>query len=358
MRGAAVDCAGFRELIAVSRVERVLLMLMWVAAPAESLVPQQRWAADYELEWRAPQGCPEVEDIRAKIDAMSERQADAAGTLVVQAQVREVSDGFELALRTEFEGQADERTLSAASCVELADSTALVVSLSLDPHARLMEDAEPEPQQPLVLERQADDVDPPVRREPTPPPREVTAREPAADSNLRWRPRAWGVRLAPFLEVGVLPQWSAGPSVAALALWDRWSLEVSGSLEWGRPTARRSGARGRMQLGAGAVRGCWRARTKTRVEFPLCGVLEAGRVRAVSEGLSPATTVHFAHLAPGAGAGVAVRGERLGLVLGAEALLPVLRAAVLVGEDQVFTTRAASLRAILGLEIFFGTDPT
>lgn len=86
--------------------------------------------AALELSWRAPDGCPGPDDVRAWIDAQASRGAVA---LRVDAEVHPYGDGYELALELHGDGTSSSRTLAHPDCVELARSAAFIVSVARDP---------------------------------------------------------------------------------------------------------------------------------------------------------------------------------------------------------------------------------
>jgi hypothetical protein len=83
-----------------------------------------------ELNWRAPASCPGPDDVREWIAAQA---SEGAIPLVVDAEVQQRVDHYELVLELRGEGPATSRVLAHADCLELARATAFIVSVARDP---------------------------------------------------------------------------------------------------------------------------------------------------------------------------------------------------------------------------------
>ena len=137
--------------------------------------------------------------------------------------------------------------------------------------------------------------------------------------------------------------------------WRRLSIAAHGVYGAPRRTDVVQGASGLAQLGAAGVRGCGVLGEAVRV--PLCAVVEAGGLRVDSRGLIPSNVLRYVWTAAGAHVGVERRWGRFGLYAAGEALVPIRRPQVDVGDTTSFTAFPVSVRAVLGLRIFFDTDP-
>ncbi len=88
-----------------------------------------------ELEWVAPDGCPDA----AYVEAATERLAPGLGTvggpyLHAHADVRREKSGlWRVEIRTAGPEGAGRRTVTAESCSALADAAALILALAIDP---------------------------------------------------------------------------------------------------------------------------------------------------------------------------------------------------------------------------------
>jgi len=89
--------------------------------------------SDYELEWSAPNECPSADAIRARITALLSGPPQGNGTASITAEVQPVDGGYRLSLVTRFQAAIDERSVVASTCADVAESTALVVAVALEP---------------------------------------------------------------------------------------------------------------------------------------------------------------------------------------------------------------------------------
>lgn len=332
-----------------------------LCAPAEP--SEQRTPAAYELTWKAPPGCPTQEQLREGIAALVPDPSGGEGVMFVDATVVQLPQRFSVRIVTDFAGHVDERTVESATCTDLGDATALVVAVALQP--RIVGPGRPESPHAVPS--------PPLRREPKRPPdrvdREITRppaaveqdRQPPSVSSTEVRrpqrssaPQQFHLRIAPLLEYGSLPSGGGGTALSAGLLWRRWRAELFGLYLFPqRQTFDRT--RSLLQLGAAGGRACHRL-FAGRVEFPICVGIEAGALRAQTRGQRPGTTLNLGWLAPSARAGVAVGGRRVGFFAAGELAFSTLIPGILVGTDSVFESRAVSLRAVAGVEVFFAID--
>ncbi len=334
-----------------------------VLAP-EADATEQRWPAAYELTWEAPPSCPEAEELRERIAALAPNAAGGDGLMHVAATVVQLSDRFSVRIATDFAGRHDERSAESETCGDLVDATALVVAVALEPGAEA----------PRVSKSPTPIIPRPRIPEPEPPNSsdqlEVTGArtskvvEPdrgASDSPsvtpqpFRLSPPdAILVRIAPLVEFGSLPSVDAGTALTAGVRWAHWRAEVFGLYLFPqRQTFDRT--RSVLQLGAAGARVCHRL-LSGRVEFPTCLGLEAGALRAQTQGQRPRTTLSLPWLAPSVRGGVAVGGEHVGFFAAGEVAVSVLVPRILVGDESAFRTRAVSLRALAGVEFFLPID--
>ena len=318
------------------------------AAPAERVRP-----AAVELSWEAPDACPDEEAMR---DRIAQLVVDPAGegSLLVDGRVEEGPTGYRLTLRTSYGELSDERTVVDRDCAALGGTAALFVAVSLEPApaaSNSPRDPEPEPADAAPEESLPVLRRPPRRAEPafTPAELEVESSEPTAA-----RPTAVAVGLGPQLEFGALPGVTGGPRLSVSVEWLRAEVALYGYYGAPRRTDVVRGASGLVQMGAAGGRGC--VVIGCSVRAPLCVLAEAGGLRVASRNLVPANDLRYVWSAVGARGGVARRWGRVGVFAAAEAALPTSRSRVVLGETTAFATWAVSLRAILGLQIFFATD--
>jgi hypothetical protein len=101
------------------------------AAPADAQEPP----APVKLEWLAPAGCPATAAVLAQVErilgpATSAERKDVTARAVVS---RAGHGRWQVALTTRVGAWTGERSFSADSCKALADATALIVALTVDP---------------------------------------------------------------------------------------------------------------------------------------------------------------------------------------------------------------------------------
>lgn len=280
------------------------------------------------LSWDAPAGCPTSESVHARIETLLDGPISAPRDVVIDARAvvtagRPGSD-WRLALEIGSASGQRRRELTAASCDELAQVTALLVAVAIDPSAagRAMtaSDADaPPPAEPTPAPTlQPPTSPPPTSSTPATPPPSA----PASDSGL-----AGAVRVAAGLDLGVVPS-PAGALAGAVALRGRgWRVDLGALHRFARPVP---------EIGIGAVTARVWATAATidaawvpaipRVEFPLGVGVEAGAIAGRSEGLAAPRR--------GRGGWAAVRGsaglvilpwERVGITVDARIFVPVTR---------------------------------
>jgi len=328
--------------------------LLGLVAPGVPPVETPRPAA-VELAWQGPPECPDQVAMLERIEALAQTDPAGEGTLEVDGQIEPTAVGFRLRLRTAYGDASDERVLVDADCHALGDAAALVVAVSIDPAIEERPASYDSPTQTQTPENWSP-VAPPTLPEPSSAPKpRATEPEPIEIPRRIWRPESAFVGVAPQLEFGALPGLSGGPRVAAGARWSRASLAAYGF--WGAPrrTDVVAGGAGLAQMGAGGVQGC-AVLDPGAVQIPLCGLAEGGALRVSSRGLDPRNVLSYPWLAFGARGGIERRWGRVGLYSAVEALIPVVRTRILVGTTSAFDTWAASIRLLVGLQIFFATD--
>jgi hypothetical protein len=147
------------------------------------------------LDWVAPDGCPDAAHVELEVERLLADVSVAGGPyLEADAQVRQDQTGvWNVELRTRGRQGPGLRRVSAESCRALADATALILALAIDPD-RVARDraAEQPPAPPRAL----------APAQPTPP------HEPTSRPALRFAASG-----AALVDVGTLP--TPAPGVAA-----------------------------------------------------------------------------------------------------------------------------------------------
>ncbi|MCR9161477.1 MAG: hypothetical protein ACE37F_29885 [Nannocystaceae bacterium] len=324
------------------------LALVPAVPPEGSRSAESPRPAEVELAWQAPVGCPDAQTMR---DRIAELTVDPAGegTLVVDGRVEEGPKGFRLTLRTSYGNLSETRTVVDEDCDALGGTAALFVAVSLEP-ASAGADAPSEPEV--------------VPAEPEPDAAvEVAQSRPAVapvrdDLVVGPRPRRLPpvgfVGVAPQVEFGSLPGVTGGPRLSVGVQWPRAEVALYGYYGAPRRTAAVQGASGLTQMGAAGGRGC--VVFGSTVQAPLCALAEVGALSVASRDLDPANDLRYVWSAVGARGGVGRRWGSVGVFGAAEAAVPTSRARVLLGGETAFSTWPVSVRAIVGVQIFFATD--
>jgi hypothetical protein len=286
------------------------------------------------LSWDAPPGCPSRTQVLAEVArllggtiAMPQGGSVEARASVVQGPKWSVS------LTTRNAGQAGRRSLEAASCQDLADATALIVALMIDPdavaaHAGIREVEEPAP--------------PPT----APPP----APRPAG------RPIDVWAAMHGQASLGVLPGVDAGVGAGVGLGGQRWRVELRGTYGLRRDQTARSSAApaayGQFNFLGGALAACINLGGDA-IAFGPCAGAEAGMVSAKGYGVSVGFPARTAWLALGAGGYAAIAlGPHLAIPVHVDVLAPLRRPRYVIKDmdGTVFQASAVGVRLVAGIE--------
>ncbi|MGF1468460.1 MAG: hypothetical protein ACFCGT_20235 [Sandaracinaceae bacterium] len=326
--------------------------------------------------WEAPAACPGEADVRARIVRLLGGAIPPGPALAARAEVAAREGGFAVTLRTEAGGGEGERTLVAAGCQDLAEATALIVALMVDPTLTpAVEERDPTPGGPGaggLLAAPGSEVSSTV----TSASHEAAAARGASEAErsagaggaqgaAEGGPEGEAERsaltlgVAGVLDVGTLPGPSPGVRLEGTLRWPRASARVRAeaflaqSVRPGEPEA----ARASVAAASATALGCGHPLVG-RVELALCGAVAAGALFARSRGVSaPGSSAAF-WLA--AGAGAVLRWwpwPRFGLGVDADALASLVRPRFVVdgipGDGQVFRPSPVSGRFAAALELRF-----
>lgn len=266
-----------------------------------------------ELQWRAPQGCPDHAHVAARVDALL-GPVDPQGEAAIAAVdvVAEEGGRFSALVRVGGASGGAARSIAGNSCATLADAVALVIAVHVDALAvgdateldvKLRDDvAVPTP--PTEVVPSVGETSPTItaRRAPTseaPRARPPKSRRFALRGALRVGGGASFLALpgvvAPLIDVGA----AFHVGRARVQLDVGWQLARPARLD---PPHERAGAD--IGLVAVALRGGWAPRVRT-VEFPVLAGVEVGDMTARGVGLSRSSNEHGPWVALLAGAGVA-----------------------------------------------------
>lgn len=334
-----------------------LSLALLLVGPPE---PSDATAARFELHWQAPEACPDATHVEARITELLASSPSTGPILEVHAEV-EHSDGrfeAELSLRTDDDPPGI-RILADPDCKELVEGVALIIALAVDPELlagpsedggetgmaghgeSTQRDLDPIEGGRAVDRHEADHA---ATRLPIPevdvaPPPRPPAPEPSVHL---------GIYALAGAGLNALPGVSARLDGGLFATGDHWRIElgVSGWLP-------KRIADARYQAWSVELAGCGVPRIGI-VEFPLCARIEVGAM--IGESLRPDGRRAIAPwLAATPGVGVIVRPKAtrgmLGLILRADAVLPLTRPAFATDEGSLLLRIDFGAQILAGLEL-------
>lgn len=324
-----------------------------------------------ELRWTAGPSCPDAASVLARVRALA--GPDTPRKIRATAAVQQGRGGFRVRLLTEIDGHRGERSLEASSCASLAEATALVLALMINPEASLALASSSSPvapsAPPVASSPPSTPAAPPVASSapalvsappvassapaassasaPAPPPAPTAAPAPGP-------PWVASARALFVLDGGWAP--GVGPG-AAVGLWVRrggWSAGLD--LSWAAARSREvvAGKGGDFSALGAALRGCY---GPSRAGWSLagCGVLDESRLESAGIGISEPASAHHWVLALGLGGEASVRlTGPLWLEGGVDALVSARRYTFSIEElGRVYKTPSFGGRARLGLGLHF-----
>ncbi|MCH9683929.1 MAG: hypothetical protein K0V04_21025 [Deltaproteobacteria bacterium] len=317
-----------------------------IAAPAPDPQAQPPFGLEqppFELEWFAPPPCPSQAVVSSRIEhALATSVQPGAPTVRARGRIQAKDDGWELTLL--IADVTGDRKVYARRCDELADAAVFIISVAIDP--TLM--GGPEPSPPPVVHT----PEPEPQPEPEPVPA-VTTPEPPSESEITWLGR---IDAGP--DSGAMPG-VGGHLGVGLGLQRRHlRLEAGGRMRLPQ-TLRLSShptARARFTLGHADVRAC-AVVFAGRVEFPLCGAVELGAIRATGIGVERGTTAHRLWSGAGVSPGVVVPWGRFALRAGFDVTALLVRPRFSIdGGGLVHRLGLVQARGFIGIE--FRQPPT
>jgi hypothetical protein len=272
----------------------VFLAATVLAAPCQAQAAQAATAPpELRLTWEAPDECPPAAEVEAQFDRLlgGRGRVPSAKRVDATATVRRAAGGaWTLRLDTTVDDAVGHRNLEGDSCWAVANATALVLALTIDPNAAARALPTPPP-----------DTSPP----PSPPAAETIVAVVARPSEEP--PRQLFLRAFGGAVVALLPEPAPVGGLAAgiRRMWFDAELSTLASLETRAQAPDRPGAGGYFRLLAFGVRGCARTTAvASPIAFRLCAGGEIERITARGFGVDlPGSGA--ATLAAGLGAAVA-----------------------------------------------------
>lgn len=330
--------------------------------------PAQAVAAAVELSWTVPPDCPDAARVREGIASMLGRapNVSAASDVKVVASIADGQPGaapYRLQLEITTPSGRTTKAMSGAQCEVLADATALISAIAIDPSA-VLDATEPAPEPDVTPKPEP--VEPEPDRDPLQTPATMdgatgTRRQapPAATGDPRAASKVLLVRFAMQgfggLDVATLPGVSGALGGLGAVFGPRWRAEVTGLVLLPRTGFAADQAGARIGMFAFGGRGCWTPTVRV-VEVPLCGGAEAGLFRGDPTGARVANpiTVREPYLAGLGSAGVAWAPRPFfALVARGELVVPILRPGFAIGQVIAHRIPAATGRFFVGVEARF-----
>lgn len=293
--------------------------------------------------------------------------AQPARPVDVTARVtRDVRGRFHVRLETPGDGAPRVREVKGASCTAIANVTAVIIALLVDPTANVSATPEPEPPPPPAP---PEPVPPPPVVVPTPDPVRIPAPVAPAPRAPTQAPRApsssprisFRLSSSAVADVGSLASVSLAFSAAASLLVGPYRFDL-GAAGWpgsSAPFAAQPSTGGLLSLVVGFVGACRNIlpllTQTTHFELSPCAAFEVGRLHATGVGVE--TVGEGAALWSAARAGVLFVWapiQRVGLDVRLEAAVPFARPTfVIEGLGAVHRSAPVAGRASVGVEVRF-----
>lgn len=312
--------------------------LCWTSLTGQGRAHAQE-AEVLALSWQAPSGCPSAAEVRAEIARLLGGAIGgfAGGRLQARAVVTQ-GQVWAVVLETESSGQGGQRSLEAGSCAELANATALIIALMIDPDAVAEHTPPPTPSPPA----------PPVAR-----PREGQATQPLQ----------YHAGLIVMGSQGTLPSADVGVGGGLGLSGRRWRADVRASYGLRRDQKASAplppGGHGQFNFFSALLAGCFRLGGPD-VEWGPCAVGEFGVTSAKGVGVERALPEQVPWWAVGAGGYAVIRlSRRWAVPLHGEALLPLRRSGYVFQDGKgdvsarVFKAARLGVRVSAGVELRF-----
>lgn len=346
------------------------------------------------LDWRAPADCPGEAQIMANVERLlGSRAARPAEPIEVVATVSRDAGGFRVRIETK-RAEAQVRELRGASCAAIANATALILAMMIDPsvasaaaakapppdppapappeQAPAAPAALPAPAEAQVPRAPAGSLEPsapapvspsgapaPPPRASTPPPASTStpartaappppqdARAPAAAPRLSFGLMAWS-----GIDVGTLPGPTAGFGVTGLSRYGAQQFELGAGLWLDRAATvpERPSAGGEIGLVAMAAGTC-RSLLRGPVEIAPCLAIELGVMHARGFGVTSTQHASVFWAALRGGGAVTFRPtQALGLLVRIEGIAPITSPRFLLGGVGEVHTPTPGVRGALGV---------
>lgn len=178
-RGPGRPASGSRRLVWLYPV----VVTAWLLAPSQGSQTFAQATPSLTLEWSAPPGCPEREEMERALNRHLHASAAALATLQVRTQIVRAGSDYRLNLEIQTERGHAKRTLVNPQCGPLVDAAAVLIALAIDPNATqittgeasVAQEAEDAAQRPPQGQRSATETTSPRAEQPMPSDSDRTA---------------------------------------------------------------------------------------------------------------------------------------------------------------------------------------
>jgi hypothetical protein len=180
-----------------------------------------------ELSWEAPVGCPQLAEVRARIDAIAGSTVKRETRLQAQARVTKEDGRFHLKLVVREGELSGERNITSDSCGDLAGATAVALGLMLRSATPLSESALSGADAPDAASK-TEPAEPAPRAAQKSTEAAVEPKNPAPSTPHPWR----ALVRAPVLvaDFGPLPDPNVGFALGAGARYEEWRFLLTGQV--------------------------------------------------------------------------------------------------------------------------------
>lgn len=296
----------------------VLASIGFVALGIVAPANEQGAIRGARLEWTAPASCPDRAHVVAEIKAILGPAAPGdPAAVAAHAEVTADETGHRLSIRIDSPSGSRSRALQAADCADLAAYTAVLVAIAIDPGATPAPDGAARVEPPASPASQA-------KREPATPALEDREDPPKASSR---RP-AGSVLAFVGPSLGTLPSATGVVGLGGALRWPTIRIDLGVAHRIAQTTSRVALSDATADLWAIIAHAdvCGVPHVP-RVEFPLCGGLEAGALAGRARGVTDPGSGRAPWLAFRVGAGLlAVPWRRVALGVRGTLQIPVVRA--------------------------------
>jgi hypothetical protein len=300
-------------------------------------------SAAFAVSWDAPGAdCPDEAYVRGAVQRLLGGDAPGAAHVDTHARVERVAGGtWRVRLTTLREGATGERVIESSSCKSLADATALIVALAIDPQR--------------VATNQAAAAAPAPAPAPAPGPAPGPAPTPAPGP----APVSSFARSAAFAalsgDLGTLPQPAYGVLLGGALLLRYERAEAYGAF-WPSQHARSPVspvAGGDVFLAGGGLRGCW-VPLSSALSLAACAGLELGVLHGQGTDIrTPRSADGIWFAATALGRVSWSFAPRWALFLDASLAVPFLRDEFQLDQQTIHKAAAVEGRASVGPELRF-----